>query len=52
MRFAVDGSRRIVETFLDCPGVHVSSRDRFEELLSQWKNDPCLQREREKSGQT
>lgn len=34
-------SRWIRETFLDIPGVYVSSRDHFEAILLDWMKDPC-----------
>lgn len=41
MDLARMSSTWIRETFLDLPGVHCASRERFEELLLSWMHDPC-----------
>ena len=41
MQQARYSSQWIRQVFLDSPGVHVSSRPYFEELVEQWMTDPC-----------
>jgi hypothetical protein len=44
MEIAVNASRWIRQYFIQSPDVMVSSRPYFEELLQQWKIDPCIER--------
>lgn len=41
MRLSRMASQWIRETFLDLPGVYVSSREHFEAIMLDWARDPC-----------
>jgi hypothetical protein len=41
MKHARGASEWILNYFLDAPGVVVSSRDHFREILLEWNHDPC-----------
>lgn len=41
MHIARQASHWIVNNFIQSPDVHVSSREYFIELMSQWQEDPC-----------
>ena len=41
---AANVSRWVRKHFLDAPGVFVSNRDRFEEIMKYWEEEPCRKR--------